>query len=366
LNDETEEYEVMNRPTTRWMLVLVAMCICAPIVCAHICHSIFRTPGLLAVRPEKDVATVRQTGTLKVYAQNNYIAPLTKVVLTARAKDMGIQVSISPATVERLLPGERTEFTVMIDLKDKQTRDLNLDFAIDARELKMRPVQNPTDKELRDVMKRTFLCGKVYAAELLASRGHKDGEDFLKRVIRRDPTLRRRRSVPHHNAGRAACLVGRMGHKKMAPYLRERYGLEKSPWIRGNIIIGLAQLGFEEDQQIFATAVSDPDKFVSTCALLAMAIRDDAEAQEKLKPLLAAPELPVRIAAAWGRGIVKDEEAIAMLRSIVNVRTGVRKRMPNMVPDLPGDRQTPGGGFGNYLPRAMAGEALLYLAGRNL
>jgi len=323
----------------------------------------------LAVRPEKDSVTLRETDTFKVYAQNNYIAPLTNVKLTANTEDSGIQVSISPEIVARLNPGERTEFTVTIDTKDKQARDLDLDFAIDARELRMRPVQEPTDEELRDVLKKTYLCGKVYAAELLASRGQEDGEDFLKRVIRRDssdPTIRIKRSVPHHNAGRAACLVGRMGHKKMAPYLRERYKVEESTWIRGNILIGLAQLGFEEDQQIFAKAIDDPDEFVKTCALLAMAIRNDSQAQEDLKPLLEAPELPVRIAAAWGRGIAKDEEAIAMLHSIVEKKPESGKRMKNMMPDLPGDEQTPGGGWGNYLPRTMAGEALLYLAGRNL
>jgi len=335
-------------------------------VYGHICHSIFRTPGLLAVRPEQDIATVRQTGSFRVYAQNNYIAPLTKVVLTAKTEDEAIQVTISPDMVAQLRPGERTEFTVTLDTKDRQTRDLNLDFAIDARELKMRPVQTPTDEELRNVLKRTYLCGKVYAAELLASRGQEDGEDFLKRVIRRDPTLKNRRSVPHHNAGRAACLVGRMGHKKMAPYLRERYRLEESSWIRGNILIGLAQLGFEADHPMFIEALEHPDEFVKTCALLALAMRNDSDAQEELKPMLDAPDLTIRIAAAWGRGIVKDEKAIAMLQSFVESKTGVDRGIKNMVPDLPGDDQTIGGGWGNYLPRAMAGEALLYLAGRYL
>ena len=355
----------MRNRILRVLLVAVSVA-CASVVYAHICHSIFRTPGLLAVRPERDSVTLRQTDTFKVYAQNNYIAPLTKVVLTAKTEDEGIQVSISPEMVARLNPGERTEFTVTLDTKDQQARDLNVDFAIDARELKMRPIQDPTDEELRDVIKRTYLCGKVYAAELLASRGHEDGEDFLKRVIRRDPTLRIKRSVPHHNAGRAACLVGRMGHKQMAPYLRERYKLEESTWIRGNILIGLAQLGFEEDQPLFVEAVNDPDKFVKTCALLALAIRNDSKAQEELKPILEAPELPVRIAAAWGRGIVKDEDAIAMLHTIVEQKPESGGRVQNMMPDLPGDKQTTGGGWGNYLPRAMAGEALLYLAGRNL
>jgi len=355
----------MKKYSLRVLIVAVAVA-GVPGVYAHICHSIFRTPGLLAVRPEKDIATVRQTGTFKVYAQNNYIASLTKVVLTAKTEDEAIQVSISPDMVAKLRPGERTEFTVTIDTKDRQARDLNLDFAIDARELKMRPVQTPTDEELRNVLKRTYLCGKVYAAELLASRGQEEGEDFLKRVIRRDPTLKHRRSVPHHNAGRAACLVGRMGHKNLAPYLRERYRLEESSWIRGNILIGLAQLGFEQDHSMFEEALESPDEFVKTCALLALAMRDDSKAQEELKPMLDAPDLRIRIAAAWGRGIIKDEKAIAMLQSFVESKNGVDRGIKNMVPDLPGDNETIGGGWGNYLPRAMAGEALLYLAGRNL
>jgi len=104
---------------------------------------------------------LRETDTFKVYAQNNYIAPLTKVVLIAKTEDEGIQVSISPEMVARLNPGERTEFTVTLDTKDKQARDLNVDFAIDARELKMRPIQDPTDEELRDVLKTTYLCGSA-------------------------------------------------------------------------------------------------------------------------------------------------------------------------------------------------------------
>jgi len=171
------------------IVVLVTLCVCTPVVCAHICHSIFRTPGLLAVRPEKDQVTVRQTDTFKVYAQNNYIAPLTNVTLAADTKDDGVQVSVVPELIKKLLPGERTEFTVTINVQDEHARDLDVDFRIDARELKMRPIQDPTDDELRDVLKKTYLCGKVYAAELLASRGHEDGKDFLKRVIRRDPTL---------------------------------------------------------------------------------------------------------------------------------------------------------------------------------
>ena len=55
-----------------------------------------------------------------------------------------------------------------------------------------------------------------------------------------------------------------------------------------------------------------------------------------------------------------------MLNSIVERKGEGAGRAKNMMPDLPGDAQTPGGGWGNYLPRAMAGEALLYLAGRNL
>jgi len=151
----------------------------------------------------------------------------------------------------------------------------------------------------------------------------------------------------------------------MAPYLRDRYRVEESAWIRGNILIGLSQLGFEEDKTLFVEAIENPDNFVSTSALLAMAMRDDEDAQEKLKGFLDAEELPVRIAAAWGRGIIEDEKAREILLSIADKEAGLNARIKNIMPDLPGDEQSIGGGWGNYLPRAMAGEALLYLAGRN-
>ncbi len=358
----------MKSPTGK-ILVLVVVAISASAVYGHICHSIFRTPGLLAVRPEKDVTTLRTSDEFKVYAQNNYISPLHKIVLTAKSSDTNVLVNITPAAIDQLRPGERADFTVHIATKDMRARDVDVDFAIDAKELRMRPVQQPTDEELKKVLKSTYLCGKVYAAELLATRGDEEGVEFLKQVIRRDPKLTHRRSVPHHNAGRAACLVGRMGHKEMAPYLRERYKVEESPWIRGHILIGLAQLGFEEDQKTFVAAVDNPDNFVRACALLALAMRDDPEAPKRLKASLNAPELPMQIIAAWGQGIDGNPEAIKKLESIVDKAGGdmnSTRGMGNTTPDLPGDSQTTGGGWGNYIPRAMAGEALLYLAGRNL
>ena len=90
---------------------------------AHICHSIFMTPGLLAVRPEKDVATLRKSDQFKVDVQNNYLAPLTKVRLTAKAEDPNVTVILTPETIDRLRPGERGHFTVDVEVKDTRERN---------------------------------------------------------------------------------------------------------------------------------------------------------------------------------------------------------------------------------------------------
>jgi len=340
---------------------LVVFCASAPIVYAHICHSIFRTPGLLAVRPEKDVATLSKSDQFKVYVQNNYVAPLTKVRLTAKAEDPDVTVKIMPETIDRLRPGERGQFAVEVEVKDTRPRNFALQFGINAMQLKLRPVQEPTEEELRTAWKQAYLCGQVYAAEALARRGYADAVEFLKRVIRNDPTLQPRRSVPEHNAGRAARLVGRMGHKELAPYLRERYQADESLWIRGNILLGLGALGLDEDRKTFGQAAGNPDGFVRACALVALAMRGDREAPEKLKAGMDDADVRVRLLAAWGRGIAKDPAALRLLESVVDVKDPKTYRLP----DLPGDSKTPGGGEGSYLTRGLAGDALLDIAGRN-
>jgi len=343
------------------LAALVVFCVSAPIVYAHICHSIFRTPGLLAVRPEKDVATLSKSDQFKVYVQNNYVAPLTKVRLSAKTEDQDVTVKITPEAIDRLRPGERGQFVVEVEVKDTRPRNFALQFSINALQLRLRPVQEPTEEELRTAWKQAYLCGQVYAAEALARRGQADAIEFLKRVIRNDPTIQPRRSVPEHNAGRAARLVGRMGHKDLAPYLRERYQADPSTWIRGNILVGLGALGLAEDHATFVKAAGDPDGFVRTCALLALTMRGDLGTMEKLKAGLDDPDVRIRLLCAWGRGIGKDQVAVKLLESVVDVKDPKTYRLP----DLPGDAQTPGGGEGSYITRCLAGDALLDLAGRN-
>jgi len=342
--------------------VLVALGVSAQGVYAHICHSVFRTPGLLAVRPEKDVATLSKSDQFKVYVQNNYVAPLTKVRLTAKADDPGVTLKITPETIERLRPGERGHFTVDVEVKDTRPRNFALQFSINALQLRLRPVQEPTEEELRAAWKQAYLCGQVLAAEVLARRGRADAVEFLKRVIRNDPTIQPRRSNPVENVGRTARLVGRMGHKDLAPYLRERYQLDKSFWARGNLLLALGALGLDEDRKTYAQAAGDADGFVRACALVALTMGGDKEAPEKLKAGLDDPDGRTRLVCAWGRGIAKDPAALKLLEAVVDQK-GPKSYV---LPPLPGDEGWYGvGGNKDYSMRALAGDALLDLAGRN-
>jgi hypothetical protein len=343
--------------------IMIVLCVSAPFLYAHICHSIFMTPGLLAVRPEKDVSTLSKSDEFKVYAQNNYIAPLTNIKLTAAAEDSDVDVKVTPEAITRLLPGERGEFTVNISVKDTKQRNFPLKFNVTAKQLKMRPVDEPTAQELRASMKRSYTCGQIYAAEALIRLGHADGAEFLKQVIRMDPEVKwHKRSVPVHNAGRAARLVGRMGHKEFAPYLRERYKVEKSDWVRGHILLGLASLGLQEDKDLFIKAANDSNGLIRTCGLLSQVIRGDKDASQQLKAGMSDANVMISILSAWGRSIVKDEEGIKILKTVVYAKD----RKKYYLPDLPGDSSYAGGGEGSYIARVLAGEALLDLAARGL
>jgi len=250
-----------------------------------------------------------------------------------------------------------------VEVKDSKPRNFALRFSINALQLNLRPVQEPTEQELRAAWNQAYLCGQVYAAETLARRGHADAVEFLRRVIRNDPTIQPRRSYPEHNAGRAARYVGRMGHKDLAPYLRERYKVDESPWVRANILLGLAALGLDEDRKTFEQAAGDKEGFVRACALLALTMRGDKEAPEKLKAGLEDADVRTRLVCAWGRAIAKDPAAVKLLESVVDFRD----RKTYTPPPLPGDLVWGGArnGDGSYSTRGLAGDALLDLAGRN-
>jgi HEAT repeat protein len=226
----------------------------------------------------------------------------------------------------------------------------------------MRPVEEPTDQELRNVWKYLALgAGQTIAAEALSRRGYADALEFVKAVIRKDPTTTIRLK-PEECAGRAARYVGRMKRNELAPYLRERYNVESSSWIRGNILLGLAALGQEEDKKIFSQAADGKDEFIRYSALLALAMTGDKPAAEKLEAGMESSDGRIMLISAWGQGIVKNPKAIKLLEDVVD-KKGSKSYV---LPPLPGDVKThTTGGNLDYCMRILAGDALLDLAVRN-
>ncbi|MHC4501770.1 MAG: hypothetical protein ACYTFI_00570 [Planctomycetota bacterium] len=333
------------------------------LVYAHICHSIFRTPGLMAVRPEKDVTTISKSDRFSVYVQNNYQSPVTKVRLIAKATDPDAKVTVAPEAIGRLRPGERAQFTVDVNVgDDTRRRDFAIQFSIDARQFRVHPVTKPTDADLRKALKSASLSGQVMAAEALSRRGDKEMTEFLKRVISVQPTGRPRPTYRLENAGRAARYLGRMGREDFAPFLRERLAAEQKAshtgdqggrrhfdekdaparhreWIRGNILIGLGLLGLKEDVPLLSMAAKTEKGFVQVFAVLALAIRGDKRSQARLTSGLGSADPRIRIASAWGRGIAKDPGAIKILEQAADQRAGNK-----------------------HSSRAFAGDALVHLA----
>ena len=317
-------------------------------VYAHICHSIFRMPWMVVVKPEKDVTTIRKSDRFNVYVQNNYQAPVTQVRLIAKASHQGATVTVKPETVRRLRPGERSQFTVDVNAGDNAPgRDFSIDFSIDAKQFRVHAVRESTDAELKKALKSSSLSGQLMAAEALSRRGDDESTELLKRAICVQPTGRPRRTYPLENAGRTARYLGRMGRDDFAPFLRERlvkelkashtgeqggrkhYDEKDDParhrdWIRGNILIGLGLMNIKEDAPLLATAARTEKGFVQVCAVLALAIRGDKKSQAKLKSGLGSADPSVQIACAWGRGLVKDAAAIKILEKATDQKAGAK------------------------------------------
>ena len=337
-------------------------------VYAHICHSIFRMPGMVVVKPEKDVTTIRKSDRFNVYVQNNYQAPVTQVRLIAKASHKSATVTVKPETVGRLRPGERSQFTVSVSAGDAPGRAFSIDFSIDAKQFRVHAVRESTDAELRKALRSAYLSGQIMAAEALSRRGDKEMTEFLKRVISVQKTGRPRASYPLDNAARTARYLGRMGRKEFAPFLRGRLMAElrashtgdrggklhfdekddparHRDWIRGNILIGIGLLGLKEDASLLTRAARTEKGFVKVCAVLALAIRGDKKAQAQLRGGLASDGARIRIACAWGRGIAGDPEAIKLLEQITD------RRLENKY------RAEAGSGV-----RAFAADALVHIA----
>ena len=353
--------------------VLLLFGVFPTLVYAHICHSVFRMPGLVVVRPEKDVTTIGKSDRFSVYVQNNYQAPVTKVRLIAKATDPDAKVTVAPAAIAGLRPGQRERFTVDVSVGGDgaggaRQRDFAIRFSIDTREFRVQPVKKPTDAALRKILRGGGLSGQLMVAEELSRRGDKEMTEFLKRAVSVKRARLMRASYPLDNARRAARYLGRMGREEFAPFLRKRLVAELTEvrtgnkggrmhhdetddparhraLMRGNIIIGLGLLGLKEDVALFEKAAAEEKGFVRASALLALAIRRDKKAQAKLKGGLEDADEWVRLASAWGRAVVKDPVAIAMLRRIADERHDNEHRSRAMSAE-----------------RAFAGDALVHLA----
>jgi len=321
----------MRRVLT-WLTAVLVAWAPASVSRGHVCNNIYiATVDRLIVKPEKDVSTLRKSDRFRVYVQNNYPAALTRVRLTAKATDPDATVSVTPRQIDRMRSGERRHFTVGVKVRDRRARNFSIQFGIAARQLKFRLVKEPTEEELRACYRRGDLSTHIHVADSLARRGHQDAVEFLKRTIR---------GAHSEYRGRAARLVGRMGHKGFAPFLRERLAAERSPWVRGNMLLGLGCLRLDEDRARFVKAAREADRFVRSCALAALAMRGERKAVERLKPGLEDRDILIRIVSAWGCGVTKDPKAIQVLDAAFDYRHGNVSRQ-----------------------RTLAGEALLYLAG---
>lgn len=284
-----------------WPCAVLFLGFSAPLF-AHMCNNIYRTPDRLVVKPERDDLSIDRTDEFRVFVKNNHPEQVTNVRLSVKSDDPECRVTLDPASIRQLRPGEKAAVKVRVEVgPGAKAGRHKLDVGISADQVGFRPAGEASTEELRKVLKDDNPSPVVLACESLARRGDSAGMDWLRQTAKtRDRDM----------ATRALRAIGKSGNLELSGAASARL-TDQDGLIKGHAILALGLLGVERATiQQFA---GDADEFVRTCALAALAIQGDQSVLPRLREVLKSTNQWARAAAAWGLGFHKDTAAIAVL-----------------------------------------------------
>ena len=284
-------------------VILIAALVCASVAFAHLCNNVYRTPDRLVVKPEKPVTMVTQSEQVRIFVANNFPVAINNVSLSVRSDDVTVQASVTPESLDVLRPGQRTQFTVRIQVAEgAPAKKHRLLIGLTAKQIGFEIVDDAPVPKLRAIVNEATAnpATRVLAAESLAKKNDPLGFEFLKATAAKHSADYRSRAIR---------ALGRAGSKSL-PFLR---GLmqERDGYLRGNALIALALA--KATTASLETKVNDRDAFVKTCAKAALAYRGDPKHASDLKEATEDSDGYVRVAAAWGLAATGDKEAIDLL-----------------------------------------------------
>lgn len=271
---------------------------------AHLCNNVYRSPDRIIVKPEKSVTTVDKSEDVRVFVKNNFPVTINKVALTVKSDDAAVQADVTPKSVRAMKPGEKTTFTVKITVAEATPAQKHkLSIGISALQIGFESMEESPVPKLRQILEnpKANPSTQVLAAEALARREDPIGFQFLK-------DMAKRRGTDYQS--RAIRAMGRIGHASTIPLLQEMLQ-ERDGYLRGNAIIALALAKAQTTP--LEGALTDPDKFVRTCAQAALTYRGSKDYMKALKEAMGDPDEYVQVAAAWGLAAAGEKEGISLL-----------------------------------------------------
>jgi hypothetical protein len=286
----------------RRLLALPLLALLPAAAYAHLCNNIYRTPDRLVVKPEKTITTIDKSDTFRIFVKNNYPTVLDNVRLSAKADSDAVAVTVSPDSIAKMMPGDKSAFTIKIEVRDRsRARTAKLSVGISANQVGFHPAEPVTKQSLLDAMKEDNPSCKVLTAESLARLKEPAGMKFLKELMG---------GSDRNYKARAIRAVGRVGDKNNAPILTELLA-ERDGWIKGNALLALGNLKVEKPK--IQACTSDRDSFVKTSAMAAASMHGDKSYDKDLTSALRDDNPYVRAAAGWGLAARGDKNAIKVL-----------------------------------------------------
>lgn len=289
-----------------WALVLALLGVLASASWAHLCNNIYKTPDRIIVKPEKPSLILETGEQVRVFVRNNFPTWLRNVQLVVETDDPAVTVTVTPSSMEELIPGQKEVFTVQLKAGPGAREGRHqLTLSVGANEVGFRKLIDPTPDELKEYYNQGNPSSWLLVAESLAKLGDAEG---VSRLVDEYFSGNQGRGY----AIRAIRAAGRTGNEDLVPALAELAG-NRDGGVKGAALVALGMMKQYLDD--IRPIIRDQDPFVCCSAATALIIAEDSPEglPEELTGFLTHEDAWVRVMAAWGCAYAGNEDALPVL-----------------------------------------------------
>jgi len=281
------------------------------LVFGHFCNNVYRIPGRFLIKAESPLKTIgKEGGTLKVYLKNNFPYAFRDVRL--RAAHDALDVTVEPAVLQRVEPGEKKQLTLTLKPKEgTAAKDYDVKIMLSSaawRNTEMAAADVSVDALKQYLRGEGNTWAKIVAWELLAMKGDAEGFSSLVSTLSQRPpgssfaayalgNTRTPRAVEvligaiqQNPSEQTLCAIAwALGHSKAANARQPLEALAKSEAepVKISALAGLSLLGQKVDEAVFKQALEHRDFMARVHAAGALAMKGQAEGDALLSQSLA-------------------------------------------------------------------------------